>query len=419
MTCPFLSSESIHCIVAPSARKFFWSTVDRLANSFAEIPSHVLKCKHCPDDVKDALLALKGRHPDQMQMLPRGSQKVFFRRMWRRLHDGDSKAATPVREQSLSEERGLDPPSSSLKSPKISANSAASALAKSAKKAVKIKAEEGVGVRRSDSSEGSDSTPEDQRTRVLLAIPEDKDWLSDMDCFVRNQIEVFSSKLIDVENAVADRKYPIKVGQVGIRCVHCAGAKGGARVAAVCYPYSISGIYESVREFQRLHLDNCQNIPKDLKDASDKLGSGAASLSSVLRRYYVQAARALGLHDTHDTGIRAGGKPVPMSTAGFQSPASTFRPAARDAPGTMPDEDRKRKQTSPAEEEGGDERETKRAKAGSEDAPAKDTDSPKHQRDAPAKNDVLGQEDAPGTRADEGAYEVDAPGGKAESLAHV
>ena len=31
--------QCIHCIEAPSARKFFWSTVDRLANSFAEIPS--------------------------------------------------------------------------------------------------------------------------------------------------------------------------------------------------------------------------------------------------------------------------------------------------------------------------------------------------------------------------------------------
>ncbi len=52
----------IHCIEAPPERKFFWSTVDRLANSFTEIPSR----KHCPDKVKDSLLALKGRHPDQI-----------------------------------------------------------------------------------------------------------------------------------------------------------------------------------------------------------------------------------------------------------------------------------------------------------------------------------------------------------------
>ena len=86
--------QCIHCIDASSPRKFFWSNVNRLANSFAEIPNHVLKCKHCPENVKDALLVLKSRHADQMQMLPRGSQKDFFRRMWRRLHDGDTEPMT-------------------------------------------------------------------------------------------------------------------------------------------------------------------------------------------------------------------------------------------------------------------------------------------------------------------------------------
>ena len=85
-------------IEAPSARKFFWSTVDRLSNSFAdEIPSHVLKCRHCPAEIKDALLVLKEEHSDQMQMLPRGSQKVFLRRVWRRLHYGDREVGGTAR----------------------------------------------------------------------------------------------------------------------------------------------------------------------------------------------------------------------------------------------------------------------------------------------------------------------------------
>ncbi|KAL7540425.1 hypothetical protein ACHAXR_010097, partial [Thalassiosira sp. AJA248-18] len=324
--------QCIHCIEAPSARKFFWSTVDRLANSFAEIPSHVLKCKHCPDNVKDALLALKGRHPDQMQMLPRGSQKVFFRRMWRRLHDGDRDAAEAAASAAAATSTATT--AAALKSPKLAAPDAANLLAKSI-------------MEPEDSSTHQQQQQlfqhQRQQQRVVLAIPEDKDWLSDLDCFIRNNIEVYSSKKIDVENASADRKYPITIGQVGIRCVHCAKTANGARGAGVSYPYSISGIYESVREFQRLHLDTCQNIPPDIKDVSNKLGkSGAASLSSVLRRYYVQAARALGLYDTQEGGIRAGGKPVPMSTAGFQTPSapvssSSFRtPVAKEPPGSLP-----------------------------------------------------------------------------------
>ena len=415
--------QCIHCIEAPQARKFFWSTVDRLANSFAEIPSHVLKCKHCPDNMKDALLALKGRHSDQMQMLPRGSQKVFFRRMWRRLHDGDTEL-TPVKDQVS---RGREPPppttearakaaaaaiaaEAALKSPKINAPAAASLLAKSAKK-LESQAKEGDG-------SPEQTVPLDQR--VLLAIPEDKDWLSDMDCFVRNNIEVFSSKQIDMDNAAADRKYPIKIGQVGIRCVHCAMAEGGARGAAVSYPYSISGIYEAVREFQRLHLENCENLPKDLKATASKLGTGSSSLSSVLRRYYVQAARALGLFDTQDNGIRAGGKPMALSTAGFQ-PASTIRsrssttspPMQRDAPGTAPERGasirasstsvksslkRKSSATAGDEEEKAATPKSKRKKI-SRDPSGLSEDTP--QQDAPAGNELPSQQDAPGKMADE------------------
>ena len=39
----------------------------------------------------------------------------------------------------------------------------------------------------------------------------------------------------------------------------------------------------------------------------------------------MQAARALGLFDTKNGGIQAGAEPVPMSSAGFQSPSSAYR----------------------------------------------------------------------------------------------
>ena len=304
--------QCLHCFDNPGSRKFFWSNVDRLANSFAEIPGHVLKCKLCPDNMKDALLVLKGRHPDQMQLLPRGSQKVFFRRMWRRLHDGDDGGAmaTPSKEGPATVQEG-DADSSavaidaSLKSPIVASNTAARILAQSL------------------DAETNSTEPPTQLERVLLAIPQDKEWLSDMDCFVRQNIEVFSATTKDVAVAEVDRKYPIKPAQVGIRCIHCASTPGGACGTGVSYPYSISGIYESVREFQRLHLEHCDKLPQVMRDASLKL-DGATSLSSVLRRYYVQAARALGLFDTSN-GINAGATPVPMSSAGFQSPTSSFR----------------------------------------------------------------------------------------------
>ena len=295
--------QCAHCASTTSSRKFFWSNVDRLANSFAEIPSHVLKCKMCPEDVLEALLALKGRHAAQMTLLPRGSQKVFLRRMWRRLHDKDTAAAAEAADTPA--KRGIEVVGSALKSPEVASGTAAEILKKA------TAAEE-----------------HHQQQRVLLALPQDKDWLSDMDCFIRKQVEVFSANSVDVKDAKEDGKFAVQYGQVGLRCVHCAKVTKRARGDAVTYPHAISCIYESVRELQRLHFsdDNyCPNLPQELKSAQNRITTFASSLSSVLRRYYVQAAKALGLFDTEGGGIRAGGTVIPLLAAGFSGVAGKRR----------------------------------------------------------------------------------------------
>ena len=292
--------QCAHCASTTSSRKFFWSNVDRLANSFAEIPAHVLKCKMCPEDVLEALLALKGRHAAQMTLLPRGSQKVFLRRMWRRLHDKDTAAAAEAADTPA--KRGIEVVGSALKSPEVASGTAAEILKKA-------------------TAASSPEAEHHQQQRVLIALPQDKDWLSDMDCFIRKQVEVFSANSVDVKDAKEDGKFAIQYGQVGLRCVHCAKVTKRARGDAVTYPHAISCIYESVRELQRLHFsdDNvyCPNLPQELKSAQNRITTFASSLSSVLRRYYVQAAKALGLFDTEGGGIRAGGTVIPLLAAGF------------------------------------------------------------------------------------------------------
>lgn len=237
--------QCIHCAGRPDARKFFWSDVDRLANSFAEIPSHIIRCKRAPPDVKTNLGFLKSKHPEQMARLPRGSQKVFFRRMWRRLHGH----GTEFGEKELS-------------------NHPAS------------------------------------KDRVLLAISEDADWLSDVDCFVRKQLEVFCATKADIEKVKTERKYPVSIGQVGIRCIYCAHSAGGAHGSAVNYPSGIGSIYECVREFQKVHIESCPNIPDPVRTRLKSLTKTSTSLTSVLRRYYILAAKALGMVESSD-GIRS------------------------------------------------------------------------------------------------------------------
>ena len=311
--------QCIHCADLPMSRKFFWSNVDRLANSFAEIPGHVLKCRRCPQPNKDALLRLKKAHPEQMSKLPRGSQKIFFRRMWRRLHEGDPQddnvlvespkaASSPrppvpsIRTSPEKDTKSLDEFSHSG-SITVTSDETILVMQRSAKEAAKALAQSAV----------SKAGPPSPSSRILVAIPEDKEWLSDIDSYVRKQLEVFCATEADVKAAREDRKYPITVGQVGIRCIHCAIAQGNDAIGhAIAYPFSISGIYESVKEFHRLHLDSCPNLPNTSKAKLESM-KGASSLSSVLRKYYTLAAKALGLVDTKD-GIRTGGVSSPIGS---------------------------------------------------------------------------------------------------------
>jgi hypothetical protein len=396
--------QCIHCADIPNSRKFFWSNVDRLANSFAEIPGHVLKCRRCPMQTKDALMKLKQYHPEQMARLPRGSQKVFFRRMWRRLHDEDAEAnaaaladqsdteASPqVKDEKVSPKKEETPKANTPDGKKEAEKSPAGAssgeeslflLQRSTKEAAKALA---------DSAESE--PPASPSSKVLLAIPEDKEWLSDMDCYIRKQLEVFCAGESDVETAKSDRKYPVQAGQIGIRCIHCSMSSTEPCGTAVAFPFAINGIYEAVREFQRLHLDSCDNVPQATKD---KLATfkGASSLSSVLRKYYILAANALGLQDTRD-GIRSSGESVPLgSQAAFsfgnssaaslsademnrrggsfsaaESPAVPVK-SEESSPNALETEDSKKRQEAPGSAE--EEPPAKKSKADVEDETEKD-----------------------------------------------
>ena len=307
--------QCIHCADSQKSRKFYWSGVDRLANSFAEIPSHVFKCKDCPKAIKDALLTLKEVHPDQMSRLPRGSQKVFFRRVWKRIHDDDP-PPTPTGDGSPRSLSRVDDPTNPIspaedtKQPSPSGTTGTSGsdespflIERPTKEAAKALA---------DSLLHADSVPLSPSSRILLSIAEDRDFLSEQDCFIRRQLEVFCATSDDVQEALEDSKFPIDEGQVGLRCIHCAMTKHGpgARGNAVVYPCTVNAIFEVVREFQRTHLGICENLPLAWKEQLDNT-SESSTISSIQRKYYSLAAKGLGLYDVRG-GIRAGSESVPV-----------------------------------------------------------------------------------------------------------
>ena len=137
---------------------------------------------------------------------------------------------------------------------------------------------------------------------ISLAIPEsDSEWLSEANCFVRKYcVEAFSANEEDVLST--SKRGRITLHQVGIRCRYCKHLPLKERaVAAVSYPTSVAGIYESVKRWVRVHKDNCA-IPEEVTSKMADLHNQNEWIPTT-RQYWTDSARALGMVDTEE-GIR-------------------------------------------------------------------------------------------------------------------
>jgi hypothetical protein len=103
--------------------------------------------------------------------------------------------------------------------------------------------------------------------RMLLATPKDKNSLSDRQCFVRSHfVEIFTASQDDVNRRHSKGAQKLFEGQVGLRCIHCACMPSNMKTErAVCYPSSISRIYQTVADMQRFHFEGCRAIPDEMR----------------------------------------------------------------------------------------------------------------------------------------------------------
>lgn len=76
---------------------------------------------------------------------------------------------------------------------------------------------------------------------------------------------------------------------------------------ATSYPSLISGIYNSVQQMLRLHLDCCQSMPPDVRNRIEQLKLSSSSRGGR-KQYWVDSAKRLGLVDTPH-GIHFGRDP--------------------------------------------------------------------------------------------------------------
>ena len=141
---------------------------------------------------------------------------------------------------------------------------------------------------------------------VPIALPSDASNLSGYQCYVRSQIEFFEVESSDIECNAQGRNKPIVLGQVGIRCRHCAHLPPGRRPrGAVYFPSKLDGLYQAAQNMVINHFsESCLSIPPqtrarllDLKEhkSTTVLGGG--------KQYWANGARILGVCEA-EHGLR-------------------------------------------------------------------------------------------------------------------
>lgn len=240
----FPGLECKHCAGTKTARRFFWSCPQRFKNNNSEFSKHLLRCGHCPDSVKQQISFTKSYHFIQMKKLPRGSLTIFFRRLFRRLHasNDSSKGLFDTGSENTFFESRNDllpfhepfptPPSPPRETKFLSSVDAPSM----------------------DLASYS----------MIMSLPGDADWLSEKECYLRENIELFCSTATDLKiiSSSSDDRFPNE-GQVGLRCVHCSKSlpcKGLSNTETYAFPNKVQNIRTCLISLQE-HLSNCQYAP--------------------------------------------------------------------------------------------------------------------------------------------------------------
>uniref|UniRef100_A0A7S4JKY7 Uncharacterized protein n=1 Tax=Odontella aurita TaxID=265563 RepID=A0A7S4JKY7_9STRA len=143
---------------------------------------------------------------------------------------------------------------------------------------------------------------DDGKCILLLSTPGDQESLSDRQCYVRREfVEVFTATDADVAARHSKGAQKLHAGQVGIRCVFCTHMHPKDRAErAMCYPSSISRIYQTVADMQRFHFEACTAIPEEMKHSYRNLKTTRPRGVGSPQSYWISSAKELGLVDTSE-----------------------------------------------------------------------------------------------------------------------
>ena len=137
--------------------------------------------------------------------------------------------------------------------------------------------------------------------KMDMHLPSDVMFLSEYQAQIRLQLEYFTSTRIDVNYSVQGRKRRAILGQVGIRCKHCADLSLRQRGrGAVYYPTTLHAVYQAAQNMATNHLQaHCNRIPTALRHELARLRDRRDTASGG-KQYWADACRVVGLVEEGD-----------------------------------------------------------------------------------------------------------------------
>ena len=103
---------------------------------------------------------------------------------------------------------------------------------------------------------------------VDLYMPRDEFVLSEHQILLRKQIEFFQATPVDIQVFTPGRRKEISVGQVGIRCKHCARGldKRNYVKGTMYFPSTLRALYQAAQNCGKVHLsDKCPTVSNEVK----------------------------------------------------------------------------------------------------------------------------------------------------------
>jgi hypothetical protein len=153
------------------------------------------------------------------------------------------------------------------------------------------------------------------RPSTQLYLSCDPDTFSEYQVLVRKNIELFEAKEEEVASSAQGRNKPIVLGQVGIRCMHCAVVPPRERSrGAMYYPSKLFGLYQAAQNLANGHLvEGCPMVPDSVRAELVKL-KAKKSAAGGGKVAWAERTTALGVFED-SCGLR-----FAMSVGAFAPP---------------------------------------------------------------------------------------------------